>query len=177
MLRILLINFIIAIVGFGSGTVFIALIYDGYLNYSDVSIQTLDLVTSIAMLLPGPVTPKMLGLIAYLEYGVLFIIPAIIIFVIPTLVFITYSYKYYERFKDSNFFKFIATYFMPLLAAITLTLLFNLIGHNVVFASSFYLFIIPMLSSLIAYFFFKVEHRVMLLMISTISYLITTISI
>lgn len=159
MLKFLIINFIIACLGFGSGTVFISFIYDAYTSYTTVSAQTLDISTAISMALPGPISPKMLGLIAYQEYNFWFVWPAVFIFVVPTIVIVLYTFKHYNKFKDNDFFTTLSTYFPPLMGAITAYIVIELSLANVSSMLEFKLFIIPLIVTLVIRYVFKIKNN------------------
>ncbi|WOO87967.1 chromate transporter [Mollicutes bacterium LVI A0039] len=159
MLKLLLINLIIACIGFGSGTIFISLIYDAYTTYTSVSVQTLDVATSISMALPAPVSPKMLSLIAYQEYGFWFIWPAVFVFVIPTIFIVIYTFKHYNKFKDNSFFKDLSKYFPPIMGAITAYIVIVLSINNVSTMIEFKLFIVPLVVTLLIRYGFKIKNN------------------
>lgn len=175
MLRFLLINFIIACLGFGSGTVFISFIYDAYTKYTNVSVQTLDIATAISMALPAPVSPKMLGLIAYQEYGFWFVWPAIIVFVLPTVAIVLYTFKHYSKFKDNRFFSQLSVYFPPLMGAITAYIVIQLTVLNITNLFEFKLFIIPLLVTLIIRYGFKIKNNGYYLIANIITLILITI--
>ncbi len=174
MLRFLLINFTIACLGFGSGTVFISFIYDAYTNYTNVSVQTLDIATAISMALPAPVTPKMLGLIAYQEYGFWFVWPAIIIFVLPTITIVLYTYKHYSKFKDNRFFGTLSIYFPPIMGAITAYIVIQLTASNVTNLFEFKLFIIPLIVTFIIRYGFRIKNNGYYLIANIITLILIT---
>lgn len=159
MLKILLINFAIACLGFGSGTVFISFIYDAYTKYTDISIQTLDVATAISLALPAPISPKMLGLIAYQEYDFWFVWPAIITFVLPTIFIVLYTFKHYSKFKDNRFFGLLSKYFPPIMAAITANIIIVLSLNNIQTEAEFTLFIIPMVVTYIIRYGFSLKNN------------------
>lgn len=159
MLRYLIINFIIACLGFGSGTVFISFIYDAYTRYTDVSTQTLDIATAISMALPAPISPKMLGLIAYQEYNFWFVWPAVAIFVLPTIVIVIYTFKHYNKFKNNYFFTTLSTYFPPVMGAITFYIVIELSVANVSTPVELKLFLIPLIVTLIIRYGFKIKNN------------------
>lgn len=159
MLKILLINFIIACLGFGSGTVFISFIYDAYTSYTNVSIQSLDIATAISMALPAPISPKMLGLIAYQEFNFWFVWPAILIFVLPTICIVLYTFKHYNKFKDSKFFTVLSIYFPPIMGAITAYIAIGLSYNNVATFHEFKLFICPLVVTLIIRYGFGIKNN------------------
>lgn len=175
MLKFLVINFIIACLGFGSGTVFIGFIYDAYTRFTDVSPQVLDIATAISMALPAPISPKMLGLIAYQEYGFLFVWPAIIIFVIPTLIIVSYTFKHYNKFKDNKFFIKLSLYFPPIMGAITAYIVIQLTYSNVTTPEEFKLFIIPLIVTLIIRYGLKIKNNGYYLIANIITLIIITI--
>ncbi len=159
MLQILIINFLIACIGFGSGTVFIGFIYDGYTKYTDISIATLDIAASISMVLPAPISPKMLGLIAYQEFNFWFVWPAIIAFVLPTIFIVNYTFKHYNKFKDNLFFNTLAKYFPPIMAAITTYIIIVLTANNVTNMLEFKYFSFPLIATLIVRYGFKQKNN------------------
>lgn len=175
MLRFLVINFVIACLGFGSGTVFISFIYDAYTKYTTVSPQTLDIATAISMALPAPISPKMLGLIAYQEYGFWFVWPAILIFVLPTIAIVLYTFKHYNKFKDNYFFTTLSTYFPPLMGAITAYIGIQLSFANVSTPLEFKLFIAPLIVTLIIRYGFKQKNNGYYLIANIITLLIITV--
>lgn len=168
MLRILIINFIIACLGFGSGTVFISFIYDGYTNYSTVPIEYLDIATSISMALPGPISPKMLGLIAYQEYNFWFVWPAILVFVLPTIFIVLYTFKHYQKFKDNYFFTMLSTCFPPIMGAITAYIIITLTMSNVTTLLELKYFTIPLIATLTMRYLFKIKNNGYFLIINII---------
>lgn len=174
MLKFLIINFIIACLGFGSGTVFISFIYDAYTRYTDVSAQTLDIATAISMALPAPISPKMLGLIAYQEYNFWFVWPAVAIFVLPTIVIVVYTFKHYNKFKDNHFFTTLSTYFPPLMGGITLYIVLELTVANVGSPQEFKLFLIPLIVTLIIRYWFKIKNNGYYLIANIITIVILT---
>lgn len=167
MFKFLLINFLIACIGFGSGSVFLSFIYDAYINYTGVSIQTLDIATSISLVLPAPISPKMIGLIAYQEYGFTFVWPAIIAFVIPTICISLYSFKHYNKFKNNLFFKKMAKYFPPLLASITVYIIIVLCINNTTTPKQVTLFIIPLATTLILRYKANVRNNGLLIIVNS----------
>ncbi len=175
MLKILLINFVIACLGFGSGTVFISFIYDAYTSYTNISIQTLDIATAISLALPAPISPKMLGLIAYQEFNFWFVWPAVIIFVIPTVVIVLYTFKHYNKFKDNPFFKQLSTYFPPLMAAITAYIIIALSFSNIQSGEEFKLFIFPMIVTIIIRYGFKIKNNGLFLIANIITLILITL--
>ncbi len=176
MFKFLLINFIIACLGFGSGTVFISFIYDAYTKYTDVSIQTLDIATAISMALPAPISPKMLGLIAYQEFNFWFVWPAVFAFVLPTIGIVQYTFKHYNKFKDNRFFAKLSTYFPPIMGAITAYIVIQLTVTNVTNPLQFKLFVIPLIVTLIIRYGFKIRNNGYYLIANLITLiLITTI--
>lgn len=175
MLLFLLINFIIACIGFGSGTVFLGYIFDAYSQYTEVSTQALNIATSISMVLPAPFSPKMLGIIAYQSYGFWFIWPALFAFTIPTYLIANFTYINYNKLKDSLFFSQLSKYFPPIMGAITLNIILLLIIQNINSNIQLLFVIIPSTTTLITRFVFKVENTGGLLIISTISLWLTFI--
>lgn len=175
MLIFLLINIIIAIVGFGSGTIFISLIYDAYTNYTTISIQTLDIATAISMALPAPISPKMLGLIAFQEYGFWFVWPAVLVFVIPTILIVLYTFKHYNRFKDNIFFANLSKYFSPLMGAITAFIVIELSLNNINNALQFKYFIFPLIVTLVIRYGLKQKNNGYYLIANIITLLIISL--
>lgn len=159
MLRFLVINFLIACIGFGSGTVFISFIYDAYSNYTNVSLQTLDIATSISMALPAPISPKMLGLIAFQEYNFWFVWPAILAFTLPTIGIVHYTFKHYSKFKDNHFFETLAKYFPPIMGAITAYIIIQLTASNLTTEREVIYYLTPMVASFIIRYGFKIKNN------------------
>lgn len=175
MLKFLIINFVIACLGFGSGTVFIGFIYDAYTKFTDVPTQVLDIATAISMALPAPISPKMLGLIAYQEYNFWFVWPAIIAFVIPTLIIVSYTFKHYNKFKDSKFFAKLSLYFPPIMGAITTYIVVQLTYSNVTTTAEFKLFIIPLIVTLIIRYGMRIKNNGYYLIANIITLIIIAI--
>lgn len=174
MLKFLLINFVIACLGFGSGTVFVSFIYDAYTTYTNVSVQTLDIATAISMALPAPISPKMLGLIAYQEYNFWFVWPAILIFVLPTIGIVLYTFKHYNKFKDNKFFVRLSKYFPPIMGAITLYIVIALSQNNVSNVHEFKLFIIPLVVTLIIRYGLNIKNNGYYLIANIITLIVVT---
>lgn len=175
MLRFLIINFLIACVGFGSGTVFISYIYDAYSNLTSVSSQTLDVATAISVALPAPISPKMLGLISYQEYGFWFVWPSIIAFVIPTITIVFYTFKHYNKFKDNTFFKVLSVYFPPIMAAITTYIVLQLSYTNITSLIEFKMFIAPLIATLVIRYGLRIKNNGYYLLANIIVLLLVTI--
>lgn len=172
MLQIIIINFLIACIGFGSGTVFMGYVYDAYGKYTTISTNVLDISAAVAMTLPAPFTPKMLGLIAYQEYGFWVVWPAVIAFIIPTIVIASLTFKHYSKFKNIYFFKQLSKFFPPLMAAITLYIIITLTMQNVQTALEFKYFIVPLTLSLILRYGFKQYNSLILILVNVLSLII-----
>lgn len=174
MLLFLLINFIIACIGFGSGTVFLGYIYDAYSQFTSVSIESLQIATGISMVLPAPFSPKMLGLIAFQEYGFWFVWPALIAFTLPTLAIVNLTFVNYNQLKDSNFFKQLSQYFPPIMGGITLNIIIVLIIDNIHVQSDLWLICVPTLITMFIRYRLKIDNTGILLVVSAISVALTT---
>lgn len=174
MLKFLLINFVIACLGFGSGTVFISFIYDAYTNYTNVSAQTLDIATAISMALPAPISPKMLGLIAYQEYNFWFVWPAILVFVMPTICIVLYTFKHYNKFKNNKFFVRLSKYFPPIMGAITAFIVIELSVNNVNDLYQLKLFIFPLFVTLFIRYILNIKNNGYYLIANIITLVIIT---
>ncbi len=175
MLKIIIINFFIACIGFGSGTVFISYTYEAYTRFTNISTTVIDLSIAIGMALPAPFTPKMLALITFQEYGFWQIWPALLAFVMPTVIIASFTFKNYNKFKHLHFFKQLSRYFPPLMAAITTYVILLLTIQNINTPTELKYFLAPFLCSLVLRYLFKSRSNGLLLIANTFAILLVTI--
>ncbi len=129
--KICLYNFLISILGFGSGQVFLTYVYDYYVLNNVITERAYNLYVGITEVLPGATSVKILTLIAYDNLSIIGLIIAMLFFVIPTIIIIYGCARLHKNKRFETFFKNLGMYFTPVLSALMIVLLMRLINSNV----------------------------------------------
>lgn len=143
--------FIITMIIFGGGTVFIPVLEQ--LLVQDVSIftpQEYTLIITVATSLAGPIGPKISAYGGLMGYGVEAGIGAYLIFLIPPMYMMYFARKFYTKLKESKKFNLITMYIKPIIIAIFLNMILSFFKTSIInmdilntiliFSISFYLF-------------------------------------
>ncbi len=99
-------TFVIGLVTFGGGAVFIPMFEDLFVTRMGITdIEFYNLIVSLATSLPGPLGPKIAGYFGYELFGWWIFIPLYIVFILPGVILMVFNYKALVKLKDSKKFK------------------------------------------------------------------------
>ncbi len=119
-------TFIIGLVTFGGGAVFIPMFEDLFVNRMGITdIEFYNLIVSLATSLPGPLGPKVAGYFGYELFGSLIFIPLYLVFILPGVILMIFNYKALVKLKDSKKFKIANDLLKGVIAAILMSIVFG----------------------------------------------------
>ncbi len=124
--KYLLGTFIIGLVTFGGGAVFIPMFEDLFVNRMAITdLEFYNLIVSLANSLPGPLGPKLSGFFGYDLFGWWIFIPLYIVFILPGVVLMVFNYRALVSLKDSKKFKIANDLLKAVIVAILMSIVYG----------------------------------------------------
>ncbi len=165
LLKYLLGTFIIGLVTFGGGAVFIPMFEDLFVNRMEITdTEFYNLVVSIATSLPGPLGPKIAGYFGYELFGWLIFVPLYLVFILPGVILMIFNYKALVKLKDSKRFKIANDLLKAVIVAILMSIVFGFLFGKMDKIPSVLMFIYFFISIIILEKkWLKVHHLIVIL--------------
>ncbi len=124
-------TFVIGLVTFGGGAVFIPMFQDLFVNRMGITdTEFYNLIVSLATSLPGALGPKIAGYFGYGLFGWWIFIPLYMVFILPGVVLMVFNYKALVKLKDSKRFKIANDLLKAVIAAILMSIVYGFLFGN-----------------------------------------------